>query len=156
MTIILKRSPMALVIRLVLLLFLLDTAYALLILAFLYFAAGSPYYASFVIFLWAIHTAKYIIITYLLVRILIEWLETTYVLDGKRLTVTSGMYSFHERVYLLGRGQEFDIHQDWLGRLFHYGVIKFELSGIGARESLEIKDIEDPKQLKTLLTETLL
>ena len=43
-----------------LLLFLIDTVYALLILLFLTFSPPAQYYPAFVLFLWLLHTAKYL------------------------------------------------------------------------------------------------
>jgi membrane protein YdbS with pleckstrin-like domain len=146
-----RRSAAALAIRLCLLLFLIDTIYALLILGFLYISPPHNYYPIFIAFLWALHTAKYIFITVVLLRTVLNWLGTSYLISGHHLLTHQGIYSVTEKVYELEQLKAVDVHQDWLGRRFHYGTITLALSAHGYNERIELYDIAEPDKYEQVL-----
>ncbi len=150
-TTILKRSPASLGVRLVLMLFLIDTAYALLIMLFLALAPSAEYFRYFVLFLWALHTAKYILITILLLRTTLEWIGTSYVIEGQQLVADNGVYARNERLYDISKIKKINVHQDWLGRLLRFGNITLELSSSGYNETLELHDVRHPADYQRLL-----
>lgn len=143
---ILHRNPAAIALRIFFLLLLIDTAYALVILAFLGLAPPADYYLGFVTLLWATHTAKYIVITFLLLRVLLEWMSQTYTTDGKHLTIRTGVYAVSEKIYELTQLRRIKVHQDWLGRLFHFGTLALEISASGFHETIELRDVTDPRK----------
>lgn len=149
----LHRNPAAIAIRIFFLLFLIDTAYALIILAFLGLAPPAEYYSGFVILLWAAHTAKYIVTTFLLLRILLEWMGQTYSADDKHLTIRTGVYAISEKVYELTQLKRVKVRQDWLGRLFHFGNLTLEISASGFHETIELRDIADPRKYERELVQ---
>lgn len=152
-TTVLRRSVAALALRIFLLLFLIDTVYALLFILFVILAPPVEYYFGFFVLLWVSHTIKSMIVTALLLGILLQWLSRTYVVDDKHLTVHSGVYALSEKVYELNQLKHVKIHQDWLGRLFHFGTLTLEISSSGFYETLELDDIADPREFKRELVE---
>jgi uncharacterized membrane protein YdbT with pleckstrin-like domain len=139
--------------RIILLLFLVDTLYALLILLFVKFSPTLSDFTSIVLLLWALHTIKYVFITFVLVKILVDWLGTTYIVEGKHMTISTGIYAINEKVYELNRIKSVSVQQDWIGRRFHYGNLTLELGATGYREDVELRDIQYPKDVEKLLAE---
>jgi hypothetical protein len=80
-----------------------------------------------------------------------KWLGTSYELSGERLITHAGIYGINEKVYELEHLKELKIHQDWLGRLLHFGTITLELSSSGFRDTLELQDVQDPVQHEEVL-----
>ena len=137
--------------RICLLLFLIDTIYALLILAFLNFAPASNYDYQFIIFLWALHTIKYLALTVLLLRVLLKWLTESYVITDKKLTVSRGIYAVTEKVYELEKIDKITVHQDFVGRLLHFGTITLVIPTSGDDQTVELTDVASPKQYEKIL-----
>jgi membrane protein YdbS with pleckstrin-like domain len=148
---ILKRNALALVIRIILLLFLVDTLYALLILLFVKITPVPTDFVAIALFLWALHTLKYIFITAVLLRLLVQWLGTLYIMEGKLLTISTGVYAVKEKVYELNRIKSVSVQQDWIGRRFHYGNLTLELGSSGYHEAIELRDIQNPRQFEHML-----
>jgi membrane protein YdbS with pleckstrin-like domain len=149
-----RRSAAALAIRLFLLLFMIDTVYALLILGFMYISPPHEYYPMFVAFLWLLHTAKYIFITVVMLRTVLGWLGKSYLISGHHLITHDGIYRVDEKVYELDQLKAIDIHQDWIGRRFHYGNIKLALSAHGYNEQVELVDVAEPEKYEHVLEES--
>ncbi len=152
---IIHRSASAIIVRIGILMFLIDTVYALSILVFVKLAPSPDYYLAFILFLWALHTFKYVILTFLMFRALLQWLGTAYSLDGDKLTVKTGVYGVREKVFELDQLKNIKIHQDWIARRFNYGNITLELSSSGFRDSVEMRDIHDPRKYEKSLSEHL-
>ncbi len=142
---VLHRSPTALALRIFLLLFLIDTAYALLIMLFLSINPSPNYYTGLLILLWATHTAKYIATTFLLLRLLLVWLSEFYAIENGHLTIHSGIYAISEKVYDLAQLKQVKVHQDWFGRRFNFGDLALRISSSGSHETIELHDIVNPQ-----------
>jgi membrane protein YdbS with pleckstrin-like domain len=119
-----RRSANALVLRLFGLLFLVETVYALIIGAFLYFSPPSSYYPAFVVVIGVLHVIKYILVTTAVVKMVLTWVSTSYLISGSHLIKHEGTLRVDEKIYELNQLKAVDVHQDWIGRHFHYGNIK--------------------------------
>ena len=147
-----KRSVLVLAVRLCLLLFLIDTIYALIIVAFLRFAPANRFDYYFILVLWALHTVKFIILSILMLRVLLKWLGQTYVVHDHTLIINTGVIASTDKTYELEKVEKITVYQDWLGRLMHYGIISIKVSG--SDQPIELTDVTRPRDYEKSLVQT--
>lgn len=147
-----KRSVLVLAVRLCLLLFLIDTVYALIIVAFLRFAPAAQFDYYFILLLWALHTVKFVILSILMLRVLLKWLGQSYVVHDYKLIINTGIVASIDKVYELDKVEKITVHQDWLGRLMHYGIISIKVEG--SDEPIELTDVSRPREYEKSLVQT--
>lgn len=139
-----RQSTAALVIRLIILLFLVDTAYGLLFLGVILFNPTEPLHQGiFVLFLIAF-VIKYIVLTYYVVRTVIQWSGKFCYLSDHFLIKKEGTVALTENRFELEQLKTVRIHQDWLGKRFNYGNVELKLAASGFSDTVVLSDIKDP------------
>lgn len=158
---IIKISPLALGFKLLLLVFLIDTVYALLFMMFFYFGSLSSDGFSngtnnlFILFLWAAHTIKFVIIAYFLIRLVTDYLNTDYVVSKTHLKVEKGVINTKLYQYELTQLKELNVFQGPVGRVLHYGDIELQFGALGFHKNVTLKDIAHPHRYHRELKEYL-
>lgn len=145
-TIAIIRPSVALVLwRLLVGLFLLDTAYAVVLM--LAISEMIPINTNSQILygtLWLLHTAKFILLAVMVLRLGLRWAGTTVLLVGDHLYIDQGVVKESERVYELAQLQEVKVHQSPLGRVLNFGDITLVLGSRSFAETVQLNGVADP------------
>lgn len=139
------KSRIALALRLGLAVFLLDTFYALVILVYLSFT-NSGATLAFLVFLLALHTAKYLVVTAIALRLFSLWGTTFYEVRQGQLFILEGFAQVTESAHDLSQLGQLDVRQDWIGRRLDYGHLDLHMAGPGGQHILILSDIRRPNE----------
>ena len=147
-----RRTVVILVIRILLLLFLIDTVFA-----FLLFANAVGYIpvdliASYAVFLWIIYTAKYILLSYLLIKMVIDWVSTLYYVTDGHLIRQRGVLHLTEKVFQLADIDSAVMSQSWLGHILNFGDVTIEFTVASQKEFVNLYAINDPQRYEDLFS----
>jgi uncharacterized membrane protein len=146
-----RQSIAVLVIRLSLVLFLVDTLYALLFFMTIMLHPPERFHTAVLILFWIAHTIKYIVMTYLILKVTLQWSNPNQYIVGHLLVARVGTVSVTEKQYDLEQLKSVSIHQDWLGKHFNYGTVTLKLAALGYSETVMLADIHNPKLCETTL-----
>lgn len=144
----LQLSVLVIVLRLLAVLFLLDTIYALTIIGYFGLSNAHEWHNSYIWFLWLAHIVKYIIVTILVIRLFADWAGRAYYLAGHHLIERLGLVNNTETTYELSQVKSVVVKQNWLGRHFNYGTIKLSFAGSGVTKDVILRDIHNPNVYK--------
>jgi len=133
--------------------FLVETAYALLLLLLIGTPFGEQYALGSLTLLWAVHTLKFIFEISVLLRIVAGALTTRYYLGANKLIIYSGVFDQYEQVYDLTQLKNILVMQDWLGRHLKYGDLRLTLTSSGFKEEVMLTGLNDPRKYERLLRE---
>lgn len=147
-----RRSIVLLAIRMVILLFLADTIYAFLILIPAMGYVSAEYQASYIMFLWFVHTIKNIALTYLSISLVVNWISTMYYITLGHLIRQRGVLNTSESVFQLTDIESVAMNQSWLGRIFNFGDIIIKLQIARQTESITLYAIENPQRYEELFS----
>lgn len=149
-----RGSVILLSLRVLGILFFVDTVFAL-VLAFALFAVGSEYYLFVVTFLWLLHTVKFLLEIYLVLSFVLPWATTTYYIVDHQLVQYGGIIKINEKTYELAKLREVDLIESWLGKLLNYGTIHGVISASGYNDEFKLVGIGDVKKYERILREYL-
>lgn len=147
-------SPVALGVRLFLIMFLIDTTYALLFMGFFFFSgtnASAEISSTFITFLWIAHTIKFIVIAYFLIKFLTDYLETRYTVTKSHLLVEVGAVTAKTYEYELNQLKEINIFQGPLGKALNYGDMELQFGALGFHKTVRLREISNPKKYQEQL-----
>lgn len=141
----LRPSVVPLLIRTVALLFLIETAYAILLAVATLAPAEAELYPTITGVLWVVSTIKFIAEITLLTGMIATWAHTAYYLSDKQLVRFSGIVKIDEKIFDLINLKSVELHQGWWGRIFDYGHLDLLIASSGTQETIRIRNIKDPK-----------
>ena len=141
-------SIMVIALRLLAILFLLDTVYAILVLGFVDLNNLHEWHISYILLLWLTHTAKYVLISYVIIRLFAESAGRAYYLAGHHIIERIGLMNITETTYELSQVKSVVVKQSWLGRRFDYGTIGLSFAGSTKQQEIVIRDIRNPMKYK--------
>jgi uncharacterized membrane protein YdbT with pleckstrin-like domain len=144
----LQPSVAVLVIRILVVLFVLDTAYAWIILSYSYLIDLHSWHNSYIAFIWIVHTVKYILLSGIVIRLFADWAGRRYFISDRNTIERVGLINTTESTYDLARIESVAIMQSWLGRRLNYGTIKLTLANSGTRKEISIREINGPYRYK--------
>jgi uncharacterized membrane protein YdbT with pleckstrin-like domain len=144
----LQPSVLVIVLRLLGVIFLLDTAMAVVIAGFYALNNAHEWHNAYIGFLLLAHTFKYIVITVTVVKLFADWAGRAYYLTGHHLVERLGLVNTTETTYELSQVKSVVVQQAWLGRHFNYGTIKLKFAGGGKQTDLLLRDIHNPSRYK--------
>lgn len=151
----LQPSVLVIVLRLLAVLFMLDIIYAFIILGFFSLNDLHDWHNSYILFLWLVHAAKYLIITFAVIKLFAQWAGRNYYLSGHHLIERLGLFNITETTHELSQVKSIVVRQTWLGRRFNYGIIKLSFAGAAVEQEIIIRDVNDPIKYKKYFDEHL-
>lgn len=144
----LQPSVLVIVLRILGVIFLLDTAMALAIMGFYALNNAHEWHNAYIGILLLAHTFKYVVITITVVKLFANWAGRAYYLTDHHLIERLGLVNTTESTYELTQVESVIVQQTWLGRRFNYGTIKVKLSGGKKQTDLLLRDIHNPERYK--------
>lgn len=151
----LQPSVLVIVIKLLAALFVLDTLYAGIVLGFFSLTNAHDWHDSYIFFLLLSHIAKYLLITYLVIKLFADWAGRGYYLTGHHLIERIGLINITETTHEISQVKSVILHQTWIGRRFNFGNINLSFAGSGSQKQLVIRDINNPRKYKRYFDEHL-
>lgn len=141
--------------RVFVILFVVDTGYALILAAFFFGDAATNFGTISLGLLWLMHTVKFIAIVGLIAAVIIDDATTDYYISGHHLIRKTGLIQKKEHIYELEKLRMIDIYQSWLGRLMNYGTITMTFSSSGYQENITMTGVSDPTKYERILRQHL-
>ena len=136
--------------------FLIDTLYAILLMAIIFGGINQVYFQSTVTVLSILHFAKFFIEGVLVLRIVAEALTTQYYITETELISVVGIFNQHEKVYDLTKLRTIEVHESWLGRNLQYGDIHLIIASSGLSENIWLRGIRNAHQYERLIRQVTL
>lgn len=147
--ILIPRNPMALVGRMVMVVFALDVAAAVVILLLAFLSAlGGILFVLAALFL-LIKTAA---LAFVMIRSAIVWSRHSYYLTETKLIKKKGVTANDEEVYELEHIRHVRLFQDSIGRLLDYGNVELLITAAGLKEKVRLSDLKNPDHFKSVFT----
>lgn len=150
-----QQSIVLLMVKIIALVFAVETVYALLLAFFLFSGAGAEFHDAVFSFLWFIQTAKFLLLVYLILATIIPTVTTNYYVSEHHLIKYEGLLRNDETIYELNKLRSVKLHEDWLGRLLNYGDLLIVVSSSGYHEEVKLTSINNPKKYERVLREFL-
>lgn len=147
-----RRSIIVLAIRMFVVLFFADTLYAGLIAVLASGYVPIEWHASYIGFLWLVHTLKNILLAYALITLVTGWISTLYYVTAGHLMRQRGVLNTSETVFQLTDIESVAMNQSWLGRLFNFGDVIISFSIAQQREKVLLYAINNPKRYEQLFS----
>ncbi len=144
----LQPSVLVIVLRLLAVLFMIDTIYALLILGFMGLDNVHDWHTPYIAFLWLAHTLKFVLIAMVVIRLFADWAGRTYYLSGHHLIQKLGLVNITETTFELSQLKSLTVKQGWLGRRFNFGTVGLTFSAYGDQQSVTLREINNPYRYK--------
>ena len=145
-----RRSVLILGLRIFLVLFVVDTLFAILLLASVIGFVPADWIAGYASFLWIVYTVKFIFLTYLIIKLVVEWVGTLYYVANGHLIRQRGVLNTTETVFQLSDIDSAVMSQSWLGRMWNFGSVTVEFSVAFRKESVYLHAINDPQKYEDL------
>ena len=147
-----RRTVILLVVRIVLLLFLVDTRYAFLLLASVAGYISAEWTTLYATFLWLVYTVKFVVLAYLIARLVVDWMSTVYYIAGGHLIRQRGVLSCTETVFQLADIESVVLNQSWLGRMLNFGDVTVEFTVTGQKEYVRFYAIANPQRYEDIFS----
>lgn len=144
----LQPSVIVLLFRLLSVMFLLDTAYSILVLGFFVLNDIHDWHNPYVLALWLAAVLKYIVLAYAVIQLFTQWAGRRYYIHGHHLIEKLGLINITETTHELSQVKSVIVSQTWLGRRFNYGTIKLTIAGGTPAEEVLLRDVTDPSRYK--------
>lgn len=144
----LQPSAVVIVLRILGVLFLLDTVLAFFILGFFGLNNFQEWHDAYIGVLLVAQTFKYIVVAVFVVKLFSKWAGRAYYLSGHHLIEKLGLVNTTETTYELSQVKSVVAQQSWLGRRFNFGTIKLKFAGSGKELEVILKDINNPNGYK--------
>jgi uncharacterized membrane protein YdbT with pleckstrin-like domain len=148
-----RRTVTLLVLRMVILLFLVDSLYAALLVMNASGFISSDWSASYATFLWLAFTAKFIVLAFLLTKLVVDWMSTVYYVSGGHLIRQRGVMNLVETVFQLTDIDSVVMNQSWLGRLLNYGTVTVEFTVARDKEYVRLYAITNPQLYEDIFSQ---
>lgn len=142
-SIIIRKSPVILVIRLLAAELLILTLNLILRLPALFIELEGIAF-NFISLYFILVILIQLINLYLIVTIVLQWINEYYILNPKEVIVHSGIFSINETTYEFANLQSMTISQSFFERLFNYGTIK--LYNPVLKQEVYLHQIPNPKK----------
>jgi len=139
-----RRSIVVLAVRMFLLLFLADTIYALLLLIVASDSLPSQWSTLYTTILWAIHTGKSLLVSWMLIKLVVDWISTLYFVSNGHLIRQRGVLHIRETIFQLTDIEGVALNQSWLGNKFDFGDVTITFLVAGQREAITLYAINHP------------
>lgn len=131
--------------------FLVETAYGIVILGYIALRSDVEYDFAAILSLLGLQGLKFFALAYLIGQILIQDLSLTLIISGHYLIKTSGYIVEHEKIYDLGQLRSISVDQGWSGKIMHSGTLKLIFGARGYTETLSITGVHEPKHYENIL-----
>lgn len=138
-----RYSTLVLAWRLFLLMFVIDTLFAL---AFIIYGALNPpviFHIPFILTLWLLHTIKFVFLAYAVIKVVAYWEERRSYISGHQLITRRGILNKKEQIYDLGQLKSVYRRQSWLGKRLNYGNVICLFTASGYSEELHLDNLRD-------------
>jgi uncharacterized membrane protein YdbT with pleckstrin-like domain len=130
--------------------FFVETVYAVILLFLISSSVGENYAFGSLTFLWIVHTLKFILEIYVLLRIVAEALTTQYYINDNKLIKYEGIFDQTESMHDLTLLKNIEVEQTWTGRHFHYGNLHITLASSGFKEEVILRGVNDPRKYERI------
>ncbi len=148
----LHQSPVALVTKLSLLLFMLDTLFLTLLLGFLAMTDYPEIHHHYAVFLVAAQIVKYIALSAIAIQLVATWAARNVFISGHHLIVTRGVVNRSQTAYELQQLTQVEVKQGWVGQWLNFGTIHLTFMPIpGAPQELVLLDMVHPHDCATVI-----
>ena len=149
----LQPSVLVVALRLLGALFMLDIVYLTVLLGFFTLNDLHDWHTAYVVFLVLVHTAKFLIMAFLVIQLFSQWAGRNYYIHGHHLIERLGLVNITETTHELSQVKSVVVKQTWLGRRFNYGTIKLNFAGSAPVEEVMLRDITNPMRYKKYFDE---
>jgi len=148
--ILIPRNPLALISRIVLLVFMIDVGTALVLVTI----ASFPGLTGKLLFAMAALAmiVKTGILIALILRASTSWTSQSYYLTERQLIHRTGIANIDEKVYELDNIRHVHLIQDALGRQFDFGHLELLVATAGLTETIRLSDLKNPEHFKNIFT----
>ncbi len=148
----LHQSAVALVAKLSLLLFMLDTLFLTLLLGFLVMGDYPEIHHHYIVFLVVAQIVKYLVLSTIAVQLVATWAARNIFITGHHLIVTKGVVSRSQIAYELQQLTQVEVKQGWIGQWLNFGTIHLTFMPVpGAPQELVLLDMAHPNDCATVL-----
>lgn len=147
----LQPSVLVIVGKLLTSIFILDTIYVVLLVGFFALNNFHEWHDSYVLLLATAHTAKYIVISSVVVQLFAHWAGRSYYITGSHLIQRLGLINITETTFELSQLKSVVMKQGWFGRRFNYGTITlaFTFAAYGEEQGgVTLHEITNPHRYK--------
>lgn len=144
----LQPSVLVIVMRLLAILFILDTTLALIILGFFVLNNVHEWHDSYILFLLLANTVKYFVLSGFIIQLFSDWAGRAYYLSGHHLIERLGLVNITETTYELSQVKSVILKQSWVGRRFNFGTIQLSFAGGGKEKEVILRDVNNPMRYK--------
>lgn len=148
-------SPVVIMLRLITIVFLLDTLYALLVMGFFSLDSLHGWHDSYIGFLLLSHIVKYVFITVIVIKLFADWAGRAYYLSGHHLIERIGLINTTETTHELSQVKAVAVKRSWLGHRFNFGTIVLTFAGSADPQDVVIRDVSKPMDYKRYFDEYL-
>jgi membrane protein YdbS with pleckstrin-like domain len=148
--ILIPRNPLALIARMVGVVFFLDFGLAIAILALATIpGAGGSFLLAVIATLLLLKSA---VLVGVLIRAATSWTQHSYYLTERQLIHRRGIATIDEKIYELDNIRHVHLHQDFLGRQFDFGHLELLVATAGLTETIRLTDLKNPEHFKNVFT----
>ena len=141
----LHQSVAILIMKLVLLIFLLDSAFLLLLLGFSSLANYPGLHHHYFVFLSAAQVIKYFILTAIALQLVSSWASRSIYINDHHLIVTTGVLNKKQKVYELQQLRAVEVRQSWLGQRLKYGTVLLSFATSDYKARVELLELAHPE-----------
>ena len=148
----LHQSAVALVSKLSLLLFMLDTLFLTLLLGFLIMGDYPEVHHHYVVFLVVAQIVKYVVLSAIAIQLVATWAARNIFISGHHLMVTKGVVSRNQTTYELQQLTQVEVKQGWIGQWLNFGTVHLTFMPVpGAPQELVLLDMAHPNACATVI-----
>lgn len=144
--VIIRPSGKYVLLRLIMTIFVVESVYGLLFLAYFSLNPDQALTRPIMISLWIFHSIKFFILVALLTDIIIRYLSMHYYITRHHLIINRGIVNNEEKVYELQQVRKLSISQDYMGKKLNYGNVHLLLGARGFEENILLHDITSPRE----------
>lgn len=120
--------------------------YSLLMIVFFFGGIANDSPQLMLIILWILYTALFIIETYAVLFIVLQWARRAYYLSEHHLIRYQGIMQLDEHIYDLQNIRSVDVYENWLGRLLNFGDIHMTIAASGYHEEIWLRGIAEARK----------
>jgi membrane protein YdbS with pleckstrin-like domain len=144
-------STVALVWRIFLLMFIIDTFFAGAIVAYALLNPPVTLHPYFILGLWGVHTVKFVVLVYAVIRGVASWSERRVMITGHHLFVRRGILRKKEQLFELKQLRSIALRQGWIARRLGFGTITCTFTASGYTETVQLDAVQNPQYYEQLI-----
>lgn len=144
----LQPSIVVIALRLISMIFLLNTFLGLIIASFFVLNDVHEWHGVYIGFVLLVQVMTFLLITGVVIKLFSEWAGRAYYVSGHHLIEHLGLINTIETTHELSQVKSVVVMQTWLGRRFNFGTIKLKFAGSGKQTNLVLRDINNPVKYK--------